>query len=94
MRPKFIRVKTQQIDNENYVLITQEEYTQLRQRIDEGFTYAQEKDNKIECLEYELSQAYTELETYKNFSKICKKCLTNNKICAILIKNKIKEQQQ
>ena len=75
MRPKFIKVKTQQIDNENYVLITQEEYTQLRQRIDEGFTYAQEKDNKIECLEDELRQAYTELETYKTFFKNMQKML-------------------
>ena len=75
MRPKFIKIKTQQIDNENYVLITQEEYTQLRQRIDEGFTYAQEKDNEIECLEDELSQAYTELETYKNFFKNLQKML-------------------
>ena len=75
MRPTFIKVKTQQIDNENYVLITQEEYTQLRQRIDEGFTYAQEKDNKIECLEDELRQAYPELETYKNFFKHMQKML-------------------
>ena len=75
MRPKFIKVKTQQIDNDNYVLITQEEYTQLRQRIDEGFTYAQEKDNKIECLEDELSQAYTELENYENFFKNMQKML-------------------
>ena len=75
MRPKFIKVKTQQIDNENYVLITQEEYTQLRQRIDDGFAYAQEKDNKIECLEDELSQAYTELETYKIFFKNLQKML-------------------
>ena len=86
MKPKFIKVKTQQIDNENYVLITQEEYTQLRQRIDDGFAYAQEKDNKIKCLEDELLQAYVELDTYKIFSKICKKCLTNNNICVILIK--------
>ena len=69
MKPTFIKVKIQQIDNKNYVLITQEEYTQLRQRIDEGFTYAQEKDNKIECLENELLQAYTELDTYKTFFK-------------------------
>ena len=75
MKPTFIKVKTQKIDNENYVLITQEEYTQLRQRIDEGFTYAQEKDNEIECLEDELSQAYTELETYKNFFKNLQKML-------------------
>lgn len=75
MRPKFIKVKTQQIDNENYVLITQEEYTQLRQLIDDGFTYAQEKDNKIECLEDELRQAYIELETYKNFFKTMQKML-------------------
>ena len=75
MRPKFIKVKTQQIDNENYVLITQEEYTQLRQRIDEGFAYAQEKDNKIECLEDELQQAYTELDTYKIFFKNMQKML-------------------
>lgn len=75
MRPKFIKVKTQQIDNENYVLITQEEYTQLRQRIDEGFTYAQEKDNKIECLEDELLQAYIELDTYKIFFKNMQKML-------------------
>ena len=75
MKPKFIKVKTQQIDNENYVLITQEEYTQLRQRIDEGFTYAQEKDNKIECLEDELLQAYTELDTYKIFFKNMQKML-------------------
>ena len=75
MRPKFIKVKTQQIDNENYVLITQEEYTQLRQRIDEGFAYAQEKDNKIECLEDELLQAYTELDTYKIFFKNMQKML-------------------
>lgn len=75
MRPKFIKVKTQQIDNENYVLITQEEYTKLRQRIDEGFTYAQEKDNKIEYLEDELSQVYTELETYKTFFKNMQKML-------------------
>lgn len=69
MKPTFIKVKTQQIDNENYVLITQEEYTNLRQRIDEGFIYAQEKDNKIEYLEDELSQAYIELEKYKTFFK-------------------------
>ena len=75
MRPTFIKVKIQQIDNENYVLITQEEYTQLRQRIDEGFTYAQEKDNKIECLEDELRQAYTELENYENFFKNMQKML-------------------
>ena len=75
MRPKFIKVKTQQIDNENYVLITQEEYTQLRQRIDEGFAYAQEKDNKIECLEDELRLVYTELETYKIFFKNLQKML-------------------
>ena len=75
MRPKFIKVKTQQIDNENYVLITQEEYTQLRQRIDEGFAYAQEKDNKIECLEDELLQAYIELDTYKIFFKNMQKML-------------------
>ena len=75
MRPKFIKIKTQQIDNENYVLITQEEYTQLRQRIDEGFTYAKKKDNEIEWLEDELSQAYTELETYKNFFKNLQKML-------------------
>ena len=75
MRPKFIKVKTQQINNENYVLITQEEYTQLRQRIDEGFAYAQEKDNKIECLEDELLQAYTELDTYKIFFKNMQKML-------------------
>ena len=75
MRPTFIKVKTQQIDNENYVLITQEEYTQLRQRIDEGFTYAQEKDNKIERLEDELLQAYVELDTYKIFFKNMQKML-------------------
>lgn len=75
MKPTFIKVKTQQIDNENYVLITQEEYTKLRQRIDEGFAYAQEKDNKIECLEDELSQAYIELETYKKFFKNFKNLL-------------------
>ena len=75
MRPKFIKVKTQQIDNDNYVLITQEEYTQLRQRIEEGFAYAQEKDNKIECLEDELRQAYIELETYKTFFKNMQKML-------------------
>ena len=75
MKPTFIKVKTQKIDNENYVLITQEEYTQLRQRIDEGFTYAQEKDNKIECLEDELRQVYIELETYKNFFKNMQKML-------------------
>ena len=75
MRPKFIKVKTQQIANENYVLITQEEYTQLRQRIDEGFAYAQEKDNKIECLEDELLQAYVELDTYKIFFKNMQKML-------------------
>ena len=75
MKPTFIKVKTQQIDNENYVLITQEEYTQLRQRIDEGFAYAQEKDNKIECLENELLQAYTELDTYKIFFKTMQKML-------------------
>ena len=75
MRPKFIKVKTQKIDNENYVLITQEEYTQLRQRIDEGFTYAQEKDNKIECLEDELRLVYTELENYENFFKNMQKML-------------------
>ena len=75
MKPKFIKVKTQQIDNENYVLITQEEYTKLRQRIDEGFTYAQEKDNKIECLEDELRLVYTELENYENFFKNMQKML-------------------
>ena len=75
MKPTFIKVKTQKIDNENYVLITQEEYTQLRQRIDEGFTYAQEKDNEIECLEDDLRQAYTELETYKTFFKNMQKML-------------------
>ena len=75
MRPKFIKVKTQQIDNDNYVLITQEEYTQLRQRIDEGFAYAQEKDNKIECLEDELRLVYTELENYENFFKNMQKML-------------------
>ena len=75
MKPTFIKVKTQKIDNENYVLITQEEYTQLRQRIDDGFTYAQEKDNKIECLEDELLQAYIELDTYKIFFKNMQKML-------------------
>ena len=75
MRPKFIKVKTQKIDNENYVLITQEEYTRLRQRIDEGFTYAQEKDNKIERLEDELRLVYTELENYENFFKNMQKML-------------------
>ena len=75
MRPTFIKVKTQKIDNENYVLITQEEYTQLRQRIDDGFTYAQEKDNKIECLEDELRLVYTELENYENFFKNMQKML-------------------
>jgi DNA-directed RNA polymerase beta' subunit len=75
MRPTIIKVKTQQINNENYVLITQEEYTKLRQRIDEGFTYAQEKDNKIECLEDELRQAQIELETYKTFFKNMQKLL-------------------
>ena len=75
MRPKFIKVKTQKIDNENYVLITQEEYTQLRQRIDEGFAYAQEKDNKIKCLEDELLLVYTELENYENFFKNMQKML-------------------
>ena len=75
MRPKFIKVKTQQIDNENYVLITQEEYTQLRQRIDDGFTYAQEKDNKIKCLEDELRLVYAELENYENFFKNMQKML-------------------
>lgn len=75
MKPKFIKVKTQQIDNENYVLITQEEYTQLRQRIDDGFTYAQEKDNKIKCLEDELRLVYTELENYENFFKNMQKML-------------------
>lgn len=73
MKPKFIKVKTQH--NENYVLITQEEYTQLRQRIDEGFTYAQEKDNEIECLKDELLQAYVELDTYKIFFKNMQKML-------------------
>ena len=75
MKPTFIKVKTQKIDNENYVLITQEEYTQLRQRIDDGFTYAQEKDNKIERLEDELLQAYVELDTYKIFFKNMQKML-------------------
>lgn len=75
MRPTFIKVKTQQIDNENYVLITQEEYTQLRQRIDDGVAYAQEKDNKIERLEDELLQAYVELDTYKIFFKNMQKML-------------------
>lgn len=75
MRPTFIKVKTQQIDNDNYVLITQEEYTKLIQRIDEGFAYAQEKDNKIEYLEDELRQAQIELETYKTFFKNMQKLL-------------------
>ena len=75
MEPTFIKVKIQQIDNKNYVLITQEEYTQLRQRIDDGFAYAQEKDNKIECLEDELLQAYIELDTYKIFFKNMQKML-------------------
>ena len=75
MEPTFIKVKIQQIDNKNYVLITQEEYTQLRQRIDDGFAYAQEKDNKIECLEDELLQAYVELDTYKIFFKNMQKML-------------------
>ena len=75
MKPTFIKVKTQQIDNENYVLITQEEYTQLRQRIDDGFAYAQEKDNKIERLEDELRLVYTELENYENFFKNMRKML-------------------
>ena len=75
MRPKFIKVKTQKIDNENYVLITQEEYTKLRQRIDDGFAYAQEKDNKIKCLEDELRLVYTELENYENFFKNMQKML-------------------
>lgn len=75
MKPTFIKVKTQKIDNENYVLITQEEYTQLRQRIDDGFAYAQEKDNKIERLEDELLQAYVELDTYKIFFKNMQKML-------------------
>ena len=75
MKPKFIKVKTQKIDNENYVLITQEEYTQLRQRIDDGFAYPQEKDNKIKCLEDELRLVYTELENYENFFKNMQKML-------------------
>lgn len=75
MEPTFIRVKIQQIDNENYVLITQDEYVKLRQRIDEGFTYAQEKDNKIECLEDELLQAHVELDKYKIFFKNMQKML-------------------
>ena len=75
MEPTFIKVKIQQIDNKNYVLITQEEYTQLRQRIDDGFTYAQEKDNKIKCLEDELLQAYIELDKYKIFFKNMQKML-------------------
>ena len=75
MEPTFIKVKIQQIDNKNYVLITQEEYTQLRQRIDEGFAYAQEKDNKIERLEDELLQACVELDTYKIFFKNMQKML-------------------
>ena len=75
MKPTFIKVKIQQIDNKNYVLITQEEYTQLRQRIEEGFAYAQEKDNKIERLEDELLQAYVELDTYKIFFKNMQKML-------------------
>ena len=75
MKPTFIKVKTQQIDNENYVLITQEEYTKLRQLIDDGFAYAQEKDNKIECLEDELLQAHVELDKYKIFFKNMQKML-------------------
>lgn len=75
MKPKFIKVKIQQIDNENYVLITQGEYTKLRQRIDDGFAYAQEKDNKIERLEDELLQAHVELDTYKIFFKNMQKML-------------------
>lgn len=75
MKPTFIKVKTQKIDNENYVLITQKEYTQLRQRIDDGFAYAQEKDNKIERLEDELLQARVELDTYKIFFKNMQKML-------------------
>lgn len=75
MKPTFIKVTTQQIGNDNYVLITQEEYNKLRQRIDEGFTYAQEKDNEIECLEDELRQAHIELETYKQLFKNFKKLL-------------------
>ena len=75
MEPTFIKVKIQQIDNKNYVLITQEEYTQLRQRIDDGFAYAQEKDNKIERLEDELLQAHVELDTYKIFFKTMQKML-------------------
>lgn len=75
MKPTFIKVKTQKIDNENYVLITQKEYTQLRQRIDDGFAYAQEKDNKIERLEDELLQAHIELDTYKIFFKNMQKML-------------------
>ena len=77
MKPTFIKVKTQKIDNENYVLITQEEYTQLRQRIDDGFAYAQEKDNEIECLKDELLQAYVELDKYKIFFKNMQKLLDN-----------------
>ena len=75
MKPKFIKVKIQQIDNENYVLITQGEYTKLRQRIDDGFAYAQEKDNKIERLEDELLQAHVELDKYKIFFKTMQKML-------------------
>ena len=75
MEPTFIKVKIQQIDNENYVLITQEEYTQLRQRIEEGFAYAQEKDNEIECLKDELLQAHVELDKYKIFFKTMQKML-------------------
>ena len=58
-----------------YVLITQDEYVKLRQRIDDGFIYAQEKDNKIKCLEDELLQAYIELDTYKIFFKNMQKML-------------------
>lgn len=52
-----LRSITSNIEENNIDNCSQQDYNDL------------EKDNKIEHLEYELSQAYFELETYKTFFK-------------------------
>ena len=63
------------INPHDLMVVSKSEYNRLKELVDQGYIYAQEKDNQIEYLQDELNQTRAELNQYKNFFKNMQKLL-------------------
>ena len=60
------------------MVVSKSEYNRLKELVNKGYIYAQEKDNQIEYLQDELNQTQAELTKYKTFFKNFKNLVDNH----------------